>query len=153
MRFRLPQDDDMKSVAVIKRQQLENLICCVDGCDNPISTFKGPGSHMLCRDHQVKQREYGGMGRYDRPHTFHRDWVCIECGVNFLEDPRIQKISDPVDQRRVARILMHGDHEIPKAGGGNDSSDNVRGGKCVVCHAIKTVLNRDYIRPSFKKDK
>lgn len=90
------------------------------------------------------QREYGGMGRIDRPHTFHRDWVCSECGYNALEDPRLQDIEDEMVKRRVARVLMHGDHNITRrADGGDDSAGNVKC-LCVVCHAKKTVINEDY---------
>jgi hypothetical protein len=144
MSFRLPDDDVRKSPAIIKRQLANKLVCCVDGCGQPISQQTGPGSDVLCRSHQVKQREYGGMGRYDRPHTFHRSWVCIECGYNALEDPRLSDVVDEVQKRRIARILMHGDHEVRKADGGDDSAQNIKGGKCYVCHAKKTVLNEDY---------
>jgi 5-methylcytosine-specific restriction endonuclease McrA len=46
-------------------------------------------------------------------------------------------------KRRVARTLMHGDHQIRAADGGEDTEENVNG-ICVVCHAIKTVINEDY---------
>ena len=85
------------------------------------------------------------MGRADRPHTFHRKWECSDCGYQPLEDPRLADITDEMQKRRVARILMHGDHNTTrKADGGDDSADNIRS-QCVVCHAKKTVLNKDYL--------
>ena len=106
--------------------------------------MEGPGSEVLCREHQLKQREYGGMGRIDRPHTFHRDWICSECGYNVLEDPRLADIEDEMTKRRVGRVLMHGDHHGERrADGGDDSAENIKC-LCVVCHAKKTILNEDY---------
>jgi hypothetical protein len=89
------------------------------------------------------QREYGGMGRIDRPHTFHRKWVCSGCGYNALEDPRLADIEDEMIKRRVARVLMHGDHHQRQADGGTNSKENVRS-LCYVCHAKKTILNEDW---------
>jgi hypothetical protein len=118
--------------------------CSLPGCDNPLTHMEGPGSEVLCREHQLKQREYGGMGRIDRPHTFHRDWVCSECGYNVLEDPRLADIEDEMTKRRVGRVLMHGDHHGERrADGGDDSAENIKC-LCVVCHAKKTILNEDY---------
>jgi hypothetical protein len=106
--------------------------------------MRGPGSDSLCRGHQIFQREYGEMGRLDRPHSFHRNWECSECGYNPLEDTRLADITDEMEKRRVARVLMHGDHNgVRKADGGDDSAENVKC-LCVVCHAKKTILNKDY---------
>ena len=145
MSFRKPEDDVRKSAAVLKRQLAKNPICCVEGCDQSISFFTGPGSDVLCRDHQLQQVEYGGMGKYHRPHTFHRDWTCVECGYNSLEDHRLADILNEEDKRRIARILMHGDHQERAADGGDNSAKNVRS-VCFVCHAKKTVLNKDYLK-------
>jgi hypothetical protein len=118
--------------------------CCIPGCNNTLTHMEGPGSEVLCREHQLKQREYGGMGRIDRPHTFHRDWICSECGYNVLEDPRLADIEDEMTKRRVGRVLMHGDHHGERrADGGDDSAENIKC-LCVVCHAKKTILNEDY---------
>lgn len=118
--------------------------CSIPGCNNPLTHMQGPGSKVLCREHQLQQREYGGMGRIDRPHTFHRRWVCDCCGTNVLEDPRLADIEDEMTRRRVARVLMHGDHNgVRRADGGDDSADNVSS-LCYVCHAKKTILNEDY---------
>jgi 5-methylcytosine-specific restriction endonuclease McrA len=117
--------------------------CSIPGCGKPLTNMKGPGESTLCRYHQRNQIEYGGMGRTDRPHTFHRSYVCAECGYDSLADPRLAHITDEMTKRRVARTLMHGDHQIRAADGGEDTEENVNG-ICVVCHAIKTVINEDY---------
>jgi hypothetical protein len=133
--------DQPKSLSQLKKEQ--GKVCSVPGCGKPLTHMQGPGSGVLCRDHQIQQREYGGLGRYDRPHTFHRKWVCDECGTNVLEDPRLADIEDEIVKRRVARILMHGDHQERQADGGDDTAANIRS-LCYVCHAKKTVLNEDY---------
>jgi len=144
--FRLPEDDKRKSLTKIRNQQRLKLLCCIDKCGSPVSFWTGPGSDKLCRRHQIMQREYGGMGRYDRPHTFHRSWICSNCKTNILEDSRILESGlDEKDQHAVARILMHGDHKIRPVDGGDNSAENVNS-LCQVCHAIKTIKSKDHIR-------
>jgi 5-methylcytosine-specific restriction endonuclease McrA len=122
----------------------EGKICAVPGCGSELTQMQGPGQDVLCREHQLMQREYGGMGRIDRLHTFHRSWICSECGYNSLEDSRLKDIADEMIKRRVARVLMHGDHnETRRADGGDDSAANVKC-LCFVCHAKKTIINEDY---------
>ena len=134
--------DQPKALSQLKKEQ--GKLCSVPGCDKHLTHMQGPGSGVLCRDHQIQQREYGGLGRYDRPHTFHRKWCCDECGTNVLEDPRLADIEDEMIKRRIARILMHGDHHNERrADGGDDTAENIRS-LCYVCHAKKTVLNEDY---------
>jgi hypothetical protein len=90
------------------------------------------------------QTEYGGLGRIARKHSFHRQWECSECGWNVLEDPRLADVADPDVKRSIARVLCHGDHHGErKADGGDDSAENVKA-LCVVCHAKKTILNKDW---------
>jgi hypothetical protein len=142
--MRNPSHDKMKSPAQLSKDL--GKTCCIPGCGQPLTHMDGPGSDSLCREHQLYQREYGGMGRLDRPHTFHRTWCCSECGYNALEDPRLADIEDEMIKRRVARVLMHGDHHGERrADGGDDSAQNVKS-LCFVCHAKKTVLNEDYKR-------
>jgi hypothetical protein len=142
--MRNPSHDKMKSPAQLSKDL--GKTCCIPGCGQPLTHMDGPGSDSLCREHQLYQREYGGMGRLDRLHTFHRTWCCSECGYNALEDPRLADIEDEMIKRRVARVLMHGDHHGERrADGGDDSAQNVRS-LCFVCHAKKTVLNEDYKR-------
>lgn len=139
--MRLRNYDKMKTGAQMDKEV--GMCCMIVGCGKNITHMQGPGSEVLCREHQLMQREYGGMGRIDRPHTFHRDWVCVECGTNILEDPRLADIQDEMTKRRAARICMHGDHQHRQADGGDDSKENVRS-VCYVCHAKKTVLQEDY---------
>lgn len=138
------REDRPKSVAVLKKEFGQT--CTIPGCNNRLTNMQGPGSGTLCREHQLSQIKYGGMGRIDRKHTFHRDWVCEECGYNPLEDPRLADIEDEEVKQRVGRTVMHADHNvIPKADGGDDSKRNCRC-LCIVCHAKKTVLNKDYLK-------
>lgn len=135
--------DKIKSPSQLTKEM--GRICTIDGCGQPITHMQGPGSAVLCREHQLKLREYGGMGRIDRPHTFHRDWVCEECGYNSLEDHRLSSVEDEMVKRRIARTLMHGDHNGKrKSDGGDDSAENVKC-LCFVCHAVKTILEEDYM--------
>lgn len=134
--------DVPKTMAQIKKDL--GKTCSVPGCGQPLTNMQGPGSGVLCREHQLFQREYGGMGRYDRPHTFHRTWCCSECGWTPLDDPRLADVEDEMIRRRIGRVLMHGDHHIDrKADGGEDTAENVKS-LCVVCHAKKTIINEDY---------
>lgn len=141
--FRTAHVDKLKSLSIIRKQIEGNLTCQIPGCTELLTHMKGPGEDTLCREHQLKQREYGGMGRIDRPHSFHRKWHCVECGYNALEDPRLSDVEDEVIKHRIARILMHGDHQQRQADGGDDTAENVRS-LCYVCHAKKTVINEDY---------
>lgn len=145
--FRLARDDKRKSAAVIKRQVSNKLICCIDGCDRPLTQFEGPGSDSLCRYHQLKQREYGGAGRIDRPHTFHRKWVCDHCGKDVSEEvrkkyPELEE-TDPITFNRLCRNRIIGDHIIRQADGGDDSEENLQS-LCLDCNSDKTILNEDY---------
>ena len=114
-------------------------------CGEALTAFQGPGSDTLCRDHQLAQIDYGGVGRLSRPHSFHRnaDFTCDDCGWSILEDHRLSGIEDEDKKRQVARILLHADHHfVRKADGGDDSKENIKS-LCVVCHAKKTVLSND----------
>jgi 5-methylcytosine-specific restriction endonuclease McrA len=149
--FRLASDDERKSPATIKRQLKYKLVCCIDGCGNPISQMTGPGSDRLCRDHQVNQIEYGRVGRMDRPHTFHRKWVCDHCGKDVSEEVRKKfpdlEASDPVTFNRLCRNRIIGDHIIRQADGGDNSKENLQS-LCLDCNSDKTILNEDYKRSS-----
>jgi hypothetical protein len=136
--------DQIKSQAVIRKEM--GKTCTIPGCGKPLTHMQGPGSGVLCRDHQVDQREYGGLGRLDRKHTFHRQWECVACGWNVLEDPRIADVEDEDIKRSIARGFMHGDHNgLTRAEGGDDSAENIKS-LCFVCHSKKTILNKDHLR-------
>ena len=70
MAIRNPSKDKLKSNSVLKEQLTKP--CMLEDCDNTISIYDGPGSNVLCRDHQLECVEYGGMGKPERPWTFYR---------------------------------------------------------------------------------
>lgn len=143
-KFRNPIDDDFKSSTERKQIFEEKRSCTLEGCGNPLTDFKGPGQDVLCRKHQVEQREYGGFGRYDRPHTFHRGYICDECGQDARELPVIKAIQDEVVKMRAIRMIMHADHQQLKSEGGSDAEKNIRL-LCITCHMVKTVVEEDYL--------
>jgi len=118
-------------------------------CSKHVSNFQGPGSDVLCRDHQIKQREYGGYGRYDRPHTFHRSDVCLCCKQDINDDSRWDSaqtffgiVLTEEQKHEIKRRYNHGDHDFRKADGGNDTAENTNA-FCSFCHWVKTVINND----------
>jgi hypothetical protein len=148
--IRLAKDDKKKSASIIKHQIDKNLICSLDGCSKPLSVYDGPGSDSLCRSHQLKQREYNGLGRLDRPHTFHRKWVCDMCGIDIAERVRTKyptlEETSPELFNRLCRNQIIGDHIVRKADGGADTEDNIQS-LCLLCNSDKTILSEDYRKP------
>lgn len=147
MYHRVPLDDKKKSISIIRRQIEHRLICSIDKCDNPLSVYEGPGSNSLCRQHQLKSIEYNGTGRLDRPHTFHRKFVCDHCGTDVTELVQAKypglKEKDPIMFNRLCRNRMIGDHIIRQSDGGDDSEENLQS-LCLDCNSDKTILNEDY---------
>lgn len=124
-------------------------VCSVPGCGKPLTQMQGPGEDKLCRDHQVEQREYGGYGRMDRPHTFHRSDICSCCGQNINDDVRWEKAQEhfgvvltEAQKHEIKRRYNHGDHDFRKADGGDDSANNTNP-LCSFCHWVKTVIFND----------
>jgi len=139
--------DRFKSYSQIRKEI--DMCCTVEGCNNPLTHFKGLGESVLCREHQLNQREYGSTGRLDRLHTFHRTFTCDECGKNSVEEvdkkyPDL-KNSDPDTFYRLCRNRVIGDHQKRKADGGDDSAENIRT-LCLDCNSDKTILFKDYRR-------
>lgn len=144
MKLRNPDKDKLKGWNVLREQQHNHLTCMLEDCNNELSSFDGPGSNLLCREHQLQCVEYGGMGKPERPHTFYRGWVCNKCGYDPRVDPEITTIEDPYHQLRVARGVMHGDHIKLKSKGGTDTEDNINT-LCCRCHMIKTYKEKDFL--------
>jgi 5-methylcytosine-specific restriction endonuclease McrA len=112
----------------------------------------GPGSDKLCRPHQLLQTEYeGGVGRIDRPHTFHRKWVCAHCGkdVSLAVSEKYPNLEEenPKLFNRLCRNRIIADHKVRKADGGDDSEDNVQS-LCLDCNSDKTILSEDWRKAS-----
>ena len=149
--MRDPIFDKPKSLGQI-RKDLEKT-CKV--CGKPVSNFEGPGSDVLCRAHQLEQREYGGPGRIDRPHTFHRTWVCSCCGIDVsIEVDRLHpglKENKPDLFNRLLRNRVIGDHIVrrtdARAMGWTEEQINDASNLqtlCLNCNSDKTILNEDY---------
>ena len=155
MSIRRPEDDKRKPASRLKEQIENKSICMIDDCGKSLTMFRGPGDRRLCRDHQLQMREYGGMGRIDRPHSFSREWTCAWCGYTPKDDPWFDNPPIPWDDEahkiRAMRSMLIGDHgEIRKADGGSDGKDNVQT-LCRCCDAKKTVLYKDYQRSRYNE--
>ena len=145
MGLRDPNKDKPKSTAQYLKETRVNSTCMLEDCNNPISTFEGPGSQVLCRAHQIECVEYGGMGKPDRPHTFYRNWVCDNCGYDPREDDlRFGHVENEYDKFRAMRGVMHGDHIHLKSQGGSNAKENIRS-LCVLCHMAKSYIEKDYL--------
>ncbi len=148
--MRYPEHDKMKSADVLMREM--GMVCTIPGCGKPLTHMQGPNSKIHCREHQLNDRAYGGMGRSDRPHTHHRKFVCDHCGTDAQEavDSKYpgMKSKDPDLFYRLCRSRMIGDHIIRQADGGDDSADNIQS-LCLCCNSDKSILSEDY-RPANK---
>ena len=134
--------DKPKSDKII-REQVDKK-CMLEDCENTVSIYEGPGSNVLCREHQLECVEYGGMGKPERPWTFYRTMECAKCGYNPTDDPQFEEIEDEYHRLRVMRAIMHGDHIHLKSQGGANTKDNIQT-LCVKCHMIKTYKDKDYL--------
>jgi hypothetical protein len=153
--LRLPTHDKRKSASAIKDQIEKDLRCCLDDCNKPLTMMDGPGKYKLCRDHQLQQREYGGMGRIDRPWSFSREWCCAWCGYSPKDDPWFDNPpipwDDEIHKNRAMRSTLIGDHgEHRKTDGGGHGKDNVQT-LCATCDRKKTNLYKDYQRSKYSE--
>jgi hypothetical protein len=144
-KLRDPGKDKLKSQSTLKEQYKRLCKCRLEDCNNDLTIFDGPGSDSLCREHQLEQVEYGGMGKADRPHTFYRGWVCECCGYDPRTDKQFDDIEDPYHKLRCMRGVMHGDHLHRKSDGGADTAENIQT-LCCRCHMIKTYKEKDYLK-------
>lgn len=147
--FRSLEGDVLKSPREQKRIFNENLKCTVDGCDNPLTEFRGPGQDSCCRDHQIGLVEYGNYGRIGRNHTFHRSDTCQCCKRDINDDPRWKECEEYFgvtlterQKNEIKRRYNHGDHDRRKADGGDNSEENINA-YCSFCHWVKTTINDD----------
>lgn len=122
---------------------MNDLICTIPGCGKPLTNFLGPGTSTLCRLHQVSLIEYGGMGRLERPWTFHRNLVCDWCGYDPAQDKRCLDM-DEKDRHVFVRSVLIGDHMTRQADDGSHAKDNIQT-LCLLCNAEKGVRAKDYM--------
>lgn len=153
MQLRRPTDDRLKSLS--KRTAIieKGYKCTLSWCNNQLTHYEGPQSEKLCREHQLRQIEYGGLGKIRRPWTFNRGWYCDWCGYSPLTDPWFDNPPTPFDnevhKNQVMRSMLVGDHkETRRADGGSDYIDNVQT-LCQNCNAKKTNLYKDFKRAIF----
>lgn len=145
--LRLPSQDKQKSLSKIKEEYEKGITCVAADCTEYITTFTGPGSNKLCREHQLQLTDYGGLGKIDRPWTFSRDWSCAWCGYSPKDDPWFKNPPIPweseVHLHGGMRSTLVGDHSHDlKSNGGGHGKDNVQT-LCQNCNAKKTTLYKD----------
>lgn len=147
--MRDPENDTRKSATAIRCQLEENIKCSVPGCDSPLTMFRGPNEGKLCREHQIIQREYGGLARIDRMYTFWKEWACNCCGYDPRNDPWFDNPPEPWDNEehklRAMRAMLVCDHIIRRSDGGTDTRENTQT-FCQNCNAKKTINGKDYHR-------
>ena len=118
-----------------------NIICKLNGCEDHLTLFRGPGSNSLCRTHQLLLREYGGFARLDRPWTFWKKDYCVLCNfIPALTEPLVS-IESEHKRNILARMVLHVDHID-----GNSYNNHVSNLQtlCSVCHTVKTFTNGDH---------
>lgn len=142
-----PKQDVKFAPAVIDRRLFTK--CCLSGCDNHLTSFKGPGSNSLCRKHQLMQRDYGGHGRLDRPYTFWKKDHCEDCGHSPTKhNKKIKALPQPYRQI-LGMMMLHVDHlsvgRKSKYTRGHDINhpDNLKT-LCQECHMLKTYTSGDH---------
>lgn len=137
--------DKPKSLLQTRKELEQGKTCKV--CGKPLTDMLGKGSNVLCREHQMDQVEYGGTGKVSRPHSFHREWVCVDCGkdVSVEVDKKFPTLKEtsPEMYNRLCRSRVIGDHIIRRADGGLDTKDNIQT-LCLDCNSDKTILNEDW---------
>lgn len=145
--LRTKEQEKRKTASQLRNQIEHGLTCVLDGCGKSLSTYTGPNSNKLCETHQFEQREYGGLGRVDRPWTFAREWTCTWCSYNPKEDPWFaeQHWDSEEHMNRAMRAMLVGDHKVRKTDGGADTKDNVQT-LCQNCNSKKSTLNHDHRR-------
>lgn len=117
--------------------------CVLDGCDQPLTHYRGPGGANLCREHQIRLREYGGPGRTDRHYSFWKKDCCESCGrMPSRDNVRIAQMPQPM-RDIIGRMMLQVDHKTVRRQGG-DHPDNLIT-LCAECHQLKTYANADHL--------
>lgn len=132
-------------------EQRNSKKCVLDGCNQPLTHYQGPGSMQLCREHQLRLRSYGGPGRLDRPYTFWKKDSCESCGRTPSQDnPKIAQMKEPM-RTVVGRMMLQVDHkQVGKRNKYSLENNGVNHPKnlvtlCAECHQLKTYKNSDHI--------
>jgi len=147
--FRDPLKDKIKDASSIQEDEDCTRVCIVPECNSSLTFYKGPGNSKLCRDHQLKLREYGELARLDKLYSFVKKWSCDWCGYSPKTDPTFNTLpiewDDEVHKVRGMRATLVADHIVRVADGGTDCADNVQT-LCQNCNSKKTMLYKDYQR-------
>lgn len=134
-------DKDLKYQTISEMRATKK--CVLDGCNQHLTHFQGPGSMQLCREHQLRLRDYGGPGRLDRPYTFWKKDSCESCGRTPSQDnPKIAQLKEPM-RTVVGRMMLQVDHKTVRKHGSNHPKNLVT--LCAECHQLKTYKNSDHI--------
>ena len=144
---RNPNNDTMFSNKVVEYRTTKK--CSLAGCDNHLTFFKGPGSRLYCREHQLLLREYGGHARCDREYTFWKKDYCEECGHRPMRDNKvIAAIAEPF-RTILGKMMLHVDHIVTAGKEKYKSSNHVNHPDnlktlCQECHMLKTYTSGDH---------
>ena len=144
------QDEKYTDTKTINRRL--NTQCTLPGCENHLTLYKGPGTRLLCREHQLRMREYGGPGRLDRKWSFWKKDYCEECGHDPRNNVQLAHLDEPL-RNTLANMMLHVDHvnAIGKDKYSNTDAnhrDNLRT-LCMECHMIKTLVDGDHWKEGF----
>lgn len=138
-----PKMDLLKEGIALRKSRKTR--CTVEGCNNFLTAYQGPGSDTLCRQHQKNLAEYGGMATGKKMYSHHRGTHCESCGYTPFEDEMIQAVEDLKLRNQIFRYVLHVDH----IDGNHENNDpeNLQT-LCSRCHSIKTVINGDTLTAS-----
>jgi len=143
MATRDPKMDLLKEGTALRKARKTR--CTVEGCNNFLTAYQGPGSDTLCREHQKNLAEYGGMATGKKMYSHHRGTHCESCGYTPFEDEMIQAVEDLKLRNQIFRYVLHVDHM--DGNHENNDPENLQT-LCSRCHSIKTVINGDTLTPS-----
>ena len=141
MVFRDHKNDQVKHGVALKECRRKK--CIVEGCEEYLTPYQGPGSDSYCREHQKNLSDYGGLASVKKPFTQHRKPRCERCGYDPTQDPDILELTDHIMRNSAIRASLSVDH----IDGNHDNNDpNNLQTLCHSCHSIKTIINGDNVR-------